>query len=490
MGTIGRLRSTLPVVWLLVGVGMAAPSAAGGQEQERDRQTLLERIGVLEQRLNEVRATAEPSEASGGTAEAAEAPGAGSAQEVDLEALLVRLEALEQRLGELETMAVLSEPETRVRRVEVWVDDDGIEYDQQVDGARRVVTYQRERVYRRQTIGEKIEEALSGQADSSVLVGVDAAITTQFASRTMGDAALATGQAYELASADIFFTARIAQHTVFFADVVGLSGSPPDNEIPTLNLINGYTARLGRQDELNLREAWLRTELFSQTLAISAGRLDLTNYFDRNAAANDETSQFLSDSLVNNPALGLSSNGAGVAAVFDPKRRVNVKVGFQQSNPGATNLSESIYSLVEVGYVATPFPTGEGNYRLWFRSDNSSGQQATAVGVSLDQKIAPMATLFARFGSSEIDVGRDRFYSLGVGVQNGLVVNRWDSWGIGYSYLELDAGDREHVGEFYYSLGLSERLRLSAHLQYFRELPLAADTFGYLVPGVRFQAGF
>ena len=496
MCDFGRLKSTLgsvgPFVGLLVGLGMAVPDAAAGQEPEPNRQTLLEHIGVLEQRLNQVRA-AEPSEARGGTTEAAEAneaEGAGGGQEPDLRALLERLDALEQRLSELETMAVLSEPETRVRRVEVWVDDDGIEHDQQVDGARRVVTYQRERVYRRQTIGEKIEEALAGQADSSVLVGVDAAITTQFASRTMGDSALANGQAYELASAALFFTARIAQHTVFFADVVGLSGSPPDNEIPSLSLINGYTARLGRRDELNLREAWLRTELFSQTLAISAGRLDLTNYFDRNAAANDETSQFLSDTLVNNPALGLSSNGTGVAAVFDPKRSVNLKVGFQQSNPEAINLSQSIYSLVEVGYVATPFPTGEGNYRVWFRSDNTTGQQATAFGVSLDQKVSPWGTLFARFGSSEADVGRDRFYSIGMGVQNGLVMNRWDTWGVGYSYSELDVGDREHVGEFYYGLGLSERLRLSLHLQYFKELPMAANTFSYLVPGVRFQAGF
>ena len=213
-------------------------------------------------------------------------------------------------------------------------------------------------------------------------------------------------------------------------------------------------------------------------------------YFDRNAAANDETSQFLSDTLVNNPALGLSSNGAGVAAVFDPKRSVNLKVGFQQSNPEAINLSQSIYSLVEVGYVATPFPTGEGNYRVWFRSDNTTGQQATAFGVSLDQKVSPWGTLFARFGSSEADVGRDRFYSIGMGVQNGLVMNRWDTWGVGYSYSELDVGDREHVGEFYYGLGLSERLRLSLHLQYFKELPMAANTFSYLVPGVRFQAGF
>jgi hypothetical protein len=72
---------------------------------------------------------------------------------------------------------------------------------------------------------------------------------------------------------------------LFFADVVGLSGSPPDTEVPTLSLINGYTARLDEQTELNLREAWVRTEVFSQTLAISAGRLDLTNYFTGGGSA-------------------------------------------------------------------------------------------------------------------------------------------------------------------------------------------------------------
>ena len=65
MCDIGRLRSTLPAVWLLVGLGMAAPSAAAGQEPEPNRQVLLERIGVLEQRLNEALTAGEPSETAG-----------------------------------------------------------------------------------------------------------------------------------------------------------------------------------------------------------------------------------------------------------------------------------------------------------------------------------------------------------------------------------------------------------------------------------------
>ena len=137
---------------------------------------------------------------------------------------------------------------------------------------------------------------------------------------------IADNGAYALASADLFFTAGIAQNTLFFADIVGLSGSPPDAEIPTLTLLNGYTARLVGQNELNLREAWLRTELFGQRLALTAGRLDLTNYFDANAFANDESTQFISDALVNNQMLGLAVNGTGVAAEFDAKNGFRAQV--------------------------------------------------------------------------------------------------------------------------------------------------------------------
>src|SRR4030095_14890096 len=159
-------------------------------------------------------------------------------------------------------------------------------------------------------------------------------------------------RAYQLASADLFFTARVAQHTLFFADVVGLSGPPPDLETGGLTLLNGFSARLGNQHELDLREAWLRTEVFSQKLSLIAGRLDLTNYFDHNSAANDETRQFLSDALVNNPTLNLAVNGSGLAAVFAPKNRLLFQIGLQQSNTEATNLSQSLYSLGEIGYVS------------------------------------------------------------------------------------------------------------------------------------------
>jgi hypothetical protein len=349
----------------------------------------------------------------------AENEAAGGGGTPDSQALLNRISTLEQRVRDLEATTVLSEPETRTRKTTVYIDKNNNIYDQPHEGAKKTVTYQRERVYRRENINEKISAALSDQAEHSVQIGVNAAIAPQAVFQTTGPKTDADRHAYQLASADLFFTARVAQHTLFFADVVGLSGPPPDLETGGLTLLNGFTARLVRQNELNVREAWLRTEVFSQKLALIAGRLDLTNYFDHNAAANDETRQFLSDALVNNPALNLAVNGSGLAAVYDPKGGFVFKVGIQQSNTEATNLSQSLYSLGEIGYVARIPGLGEGNYRFWYRTDNSVDRYRTGYGTSLDQKLAPQVTWFGRYGSAQADLNRDHFYSGGLQFANG-----------------------------------------------------------------------
>lgn len=427
--------------------------------------------------------------AVGATASAAIGPVAAQQTE-SREQLLDRIEQLERRVDELETTTVLSEPETRVRRIEVWVDENGVEYDEPQPGTRPIVTYQRERVYRRQTINEKIEEALEDAASQSVEVGVDAAIVLQHAQQSSGPVTPFDGNTYELASADLYFSAGLAQNTVFFADIVGLSGTPPDAEIAGLTLLNGYAARLVRQNELNLREAWLMTEIWSQKLTLTAGRLDLTNYFDHNAAANDETTQFLSDALVNNPMLGLSENGAGLAAVFDPKTGFNLKLGYQQSSSLATNLSDSLYYLVEAGYLFTPFRLGEGNYRAWYRTDNSSGVDRSAYGVSIDQKFTAAITFFGRFGSSQTGGPRDRFASAGLQFQGNIVKNPEDAWGLGWAKTELGAGDEEVLIEAYYNLHLTDKLNLSFHLTHVTEQPPGLAEISYVVPGFRLQASF
>ena len=157
----------------------------------------------------------------------------------DTQSLLERIKQLEQRLSDLESSTVLSEPETRVKRIEVYVDENKNVHDEPVPGAKKEVTYQRERVYRRQWLSEKLEQAFADQQAGKIAVRVSAASVTQFATKTKGSATDADGHAYQLASADLLFP-QGWRSTSFFADVVGLSGAPPDAEIHGLTLLNSY----------------------------------------------------------------------------------------------------------------------------------------------------------------------------------------------------------------------------------------------------------
>src|SRR6185503_12198143 len=111
---------------------------------------------------------------------------------------------------------------------------------------------------------------------------------------------------------------------------------------------------------------------------------------------------FISDALVNNQMLGLAFNGTGFVADYDPKNSFSFLFGVQQSNPDATSLSDSIYSLGEVGYTMTPFSLPEGHYRLWARANNGDVDSKHAVGLSLDQRLSPVVGVFGRYGQQQI----------------------------------------------------------------------------------------
>ena len=316
--------------------------------------------------------------------------------------------------------------------------------------------------------------------------------TAQMAFQTDGVKTPANRHLYGFSAVDITLQATSAAlNTTFYADLVGIGGSPPDREISTINLLNAQTARLSN-NQVSLREAWIKTQVFDKRLSLTLGRVDLTNYFDHNAVANDEASRFINDALVNNPVLGLTTNGLGLVAVYDPKIGLNAKLGVQQSKDDATSLSTARFVLGEVEYLARPFSLPEGHYRLWARQDNSTGTANTGYGLSIDQKITPAVTLFGRYGKGFVGAvnGRMRFVSGGIGFQAPLTFYPLDTWGIGYAHTKILTGpnaNSERVAEGFYNFRLTGSLSLSVLLQYLNK-PNSAEN--YLLPAMRLQASF
>jgi hypothetical protein len=432
---------------------------------------------------------AAPPPASSAATPSATAPNS----DANTQALLDRIDELERRLGQLESTAVISQPKVLVKQVHVWVDDAGNQYDHEVPGSREVITYERELAQRRETIEDSIGEALEAEAAGGVEIGINNVTTLQFAHQTKGDDAVADGHAYGLSAADITFAANSAAlNTEFYADLVGIGGSPPEQEIDSLSLINGQTARLSN-NQLSVREAWLRTEVAHQKLGLSIGRIDVTTHFDRNAAANDETTQFISDALVNNPVLGLGSNGFGTVAEWDPKKSWNFKFGLQQSsdpNNQLGSLADSMFKLAEFEYIARPFDLPEGHYRVWARSDNSGGLgYRDGYGVSIDQTVGQAITLFVRYGNGEVgDIpGKLFFYSGGVEFGAPHTFNPGDFWGVGLAHQDFEEGPSEKIAEVFYNLNLTTHLRSSFMLQYVEE---SATGEAYILPGARIQVVF
>ena len=466
--------------------GNQVVAQAGGQPpagQMDDRAILLQRLQQFEQRLNQLEGrTGMP-----GSTALPPAPA-----NLDTQAILERLNAIDERLNNLETNVVLSEPKTIVREVEVYVDQAGNEYSEPAPDRRQVLTYERQRVFRRQSIGEEIEDALASADASGIAVGVSSVTTVQGALQAAGTQSEADGHVFGVTQADITFLAQSAAlNTSFFADVVAIGGPGPDGEIPGLTLLNSQLARLSN-NRLQMREAWIRTELFDQRLGVTIGQLDLTNYFDRNAVANDETFAFISDALVNNQVLGLANNGLGIATIWDPKRNYNFKLGVQQSeddpnNPIATSLSKSLFSMAEFEYIATPFGLPEGHYRVWGRLDNSTGQDRTGWGVSVDQKLTPTTTLFGRYGNGDVGGTRVHFFSGGLGFQAPFALNPLDAWGIGYAQTEIVNGPNQKLAEAFYNLYLTDALRLSFMMQYVYDNSVGAT---FWLPGTRFAVSF
>lgn len=274
---------------------------------------------------------------------------------------------------------------------------------------------------------------------------------------------------------DLVFNFKVGENTIAVIDVEATGGDGIDSRIGTFSALNGVAGSTG--DTVRFREAWVEHAAFNDRLVLTAGKIDMSNYFDSNAVANDENGQFLAGAFVHSAVLPFPANGPGARLEAKLTESVTFGLGYGSGDADSEDSSDSAdifdhgFGIAELAYKCKAGEL-EGNYRAYASLDGSNPdtKKGVAFGVSLDQQITDKLTLFARYGQSNEDVYElKQAWSAG-GQYAGLIPNRNDDV-LGFAYGQIQAiadvaGSQEKLAEVYYKYKVNEQIEVSPVLQY------------------------
>lgn len=434
-------------------------------------------------------------------------------QAVSNEDLEKEVQLLKSKVQELEKNTFPPEQSEEIKKVSEYVCPDGHTYSSPgkdflcpIDGLKQTERTALIKVYleRREEVGEKISAMLEEEFKKRVNVAVSGTGIVQHITDSLNPET--KKQTFAEGSVGLFFLSRPMRDTLFFMNLEAEGGRGPDSSVANFSILNNNTTHLpptSQTDQVRLREAWLQKFSLSQRLRFVIGKIDLTNYFDRNRVANDETTEFVTGSLVNHPLLGNPPNGPGAALFFDSRRGIAGGIGIQSPDGSGVNVGEDPYLIGEMDLRFRLFASQVGNFRFWgARNGRTSGENRNdySLGISADQELGSKAIIFARWGESfRREQARDPYaWSTGIRLQNLIPQRRRDKLGIAYSYLLTPTGpDRsgkpERIGEFYYSIFFSEHLSVSPLFQFVFDTAgsaTASPQSNVLVLGLRTQIDF
>ncbi|RLB80202.1 MAG: hypothetical protein DRH24_11065 [Deltaproteobacteria bacterium] len=303
-----------------------------------------------------------------------------------------------------------------------------------------------------------------------------------------------------------------------------LEGGNGDGIDDRLNTWSGFNDDADDDDNVHVTEAWYEQSLLDSFLVFTFGKLDLTNYFDTNEVANDETTQFLSTGFVNNLAIEFPENGFAARATVSPTDLVDISVGWANvdKDSGDESWDDVGRGSFVIGEIGLKPEIGglQGNYRFfgwysdydhieWHKNpflDDSSTDEGYGYGISFDQQVVKdIITLFVRAGWQNDDVYEfDAHYSGGLQVAGSLWNREDDAFGLAYGlatisddykhwhkkYGDKRFDDDENHIELYYSLAFNEHVAVTADYQWVNNPMGYSDADDMSVFGLRTQICF
>jgi hypothetical protein len=273
-----------------------------------------------------------------------------------------------------------------------------------------------------------------------------------------------------------------------------------------------------------------------EKIELTFGKIDIFGFFDQNAAAGDESKQFLNSVFVHNPLLDAGGEVAVDANGFQPGfigAYVNesnkaepwrVSLGFFGAGEQGASYQRSFRSPLAIAQVEKQlklFGGLSGNYRAyaWHRGkalalDGTTEQTHTGVGFSVDQRVGDGINLFGRYGKLvNGELPFDQALSVGAEVNGSYWGRGGDAIGIGGAWLRSSNDYRrlggegdlngdgsgvftfapsgaEKVAELYYRYRISPQFDVSPDFQWIGRSGANPNADSVKVIGVRANAAF
>jgi carbohydrate-selective porin OprB len=291
-------------------------------------------------------------------------------------------------------------------------------------------------------------------------------------------------------------------------------GAATGNDLSTNVGLPWSVYSAGSDDFTRLNQLYWEHALLDDDVTITVGRIDQTNFFDRNRVAGGSSTHFLGSPLVNNQTISTPSNGGGLNVAYHALEWLRVSAGFGDAagdpnaspNVAISNLfTDGIFTAAEItvggdlGDLAAPL--GVGAFRLMGWHTDDTGDPAVGTGakpnrdgggvaIGADQEIGRDWVAFMRAGHSpDAGLRSETEVSLGVGTPTpfGRVS---DFAAIGWTWADvLGAAADQYALEVFYRAEVLEGAAVTPDVQLLFD-PVLSDADFAIALGLRLRVVF
>ncbi|MFP4547524.1 MAG: carbohydrate porin [Fidelibacterota bacterium] len=275
------------------------------------------------------------------------------------------------------------------------------------------------------------------------------------------------------ASFDIYAQAMLDENTIFFIDLEAVGGNGADKYFPNYAGMNGdagSTQDEGGTDRLTVLEVWAEMKMLNERVAVTAGKIDMTNYFDINDVANDETTQFISGAFINSSAFAMPENSPGIRFHTCVTEIFYLQFGLASADNSGDKIFDDLYKIAGMNYRLLPGTVFDANFRL-YGYQHPLADNAMGWGISFDKQIISDHRIFARYGNNQNQLvgfwNVKTAWSTGLKAK-GMFLNKPLEAGIAYGASQADqsVNKNEQLLEIYFRHQINEKISLSTHFQH------------------------